>query len=95
MQSKLSDLADNLSEIDNKDCKKCMGRKKIRSECEFIGLNDNRLNYKCKECNKTSAKSVNDLIEKLPRTYQFFNGNLNKFVLLLRKGIYSYEYMDS
>ena len=29
MQSKLSDLADNLSEISNKDCKKCMERKKI------------------------------------------------------------------
>ena len=40
MQSTLSDLADNLSEINNKDCKKCMERKKIRSECEFIGLED-------------------------------------------------------
>ena len=30
MQSKLSDLAYNLSEINNKDCKKCMERKKIR-----------------------------------------------------------------
>ena len=95
MQSKLSDLADNLSEINNKDCKKCMERKNIRSECEFIGLKNNRLNYKCKECNETSAKSVNDLIEKFPRTYKFCNGNLNKFVLLLRKGVYPYEYMDS
>ena len=95
MQSKLSNLADNLSEINNKDCKKCMERKKIRSECGFIGLKDNRLNYKCKECNETSAKSVNDLIEKFPRTYKFCNGNLNKFVLLLRKGVYPYEYMDS
>ena len=95
MQSKLSDLADNLSEINNKDCKKCMERKKIRSECEFIGLKDNRLKYKCKECNDTSAKSVDDLIKKFPRTYKFCNGNLNKFVLLLRKGVYPYEYMDS
>ena len=71
MQSKLSDLADNLSEINNKDCKKCMERIKIWSECEFIGLKNNRLNYKCKECNETSAKSVNDLIEKIPRTYKF------------------------
>ena len=95
MQSTLSDLVDNLSEINNKDCKKCMERKKIRSECEFIGLKDNRLKYKCKECNDTSAKSVDDLIEKFPRTYKFCNGNLNKFVLLLRKGVYPYEYMDS
>ena len=95
MQSKLSDLADNLSEINNKDYKKCMERKTIRSECEFIGLKDNRLNYKCKECNETSAKSVNDLIEEFPRMYQLCNGDLNKFVLLLRKGVYPYEYMDS
>ena len=51
MQSTLSDLIDNLSE-------RCMERKKIRSECEFIGFKDNRLNYKCKECNDISAKSV-------------------------------------
>ena len=95
MQNKLSDLADNSSEINNKDCKKCMEIENIRSECEFIRLKGNRLHYKCKECNETSAKSVNDLIEKFPRTYKFCNGNLNKFVLLLRKGVYPYEYMDS
>ena len=49
MQSKLSDLADNLSEINNKECKKCMERNKIRSECEFIGLKDNRLKLNVKD----------------------------------------------
>ena len=44
-----------------------MHRKKIKSECEFIGLKNNRLNYRCKECNGTSAKLVDDLIEKFPR----------------------------
>ena len=62
MQSKLSDLADNLSEINSKDRKKCMERKKTRSECEFIGLKDNRLKYKCKECNDISTRSINGLI---------------------------------
>ena len=91
--SKLSDLVDNLSETNNKDCKRCIERKNIKSECEFIGFKNNRLNYRCKECDGTSAKSVNDLIEKLPRMYQFCNGDLNKFVLLLTKGVYPYESM--
>ena len=30
-----------------------------------------------------------------PRTYKFGNGNLNKLVFLLRKGVYPYEYMQS
>ena len=59
MQNKLSDLVENLSEINNKDCKKCMERNKIRSECEFTGLKDNRLKYKYKNCNDISTKSIN------------------------------------
>ena len=95
MPSKLSNLVDNLSEINNKGCKTCIERKNIKSECEFIGLKNNRLNYRCKECNGISNKSINELIEKFPRTCKFCNGDLNKFVLLLRKGIYPYECMDS
>ena len=49
MPSKLSNLVDNLSEIINKDCKTCTERKNIKSECEFIGFKNNRLNYRCKE----------------------------------------------
>ena len=82
MQSKLSDLVDNLSEIFNKECKSCMERKKVKSECGFIGFRNNRLNYKCKECGKRI-------------TYEFCWGDRSKFALLLRKGDYPYEYMDS
>ena len=46
MPSKLSNLVDNLSEINNKDCKTCIERKNIKSECEFIGFKNNRLNYR-------------------------------------------------
>ena len=45
MPGKLSDLVDNLSGIHYKECKKCATRKKIRSECKFIGHRNNRLNY--------------------------------------------------
>ena len=90
MQSKLSDLVDNLSEINKKECPKCMERK-----CEFIGFKNYRLHYKCKECGKRCTKSTNGLVKKFPYIYKFCNGDLNKFVLLLRKGVYPYEYMDS
>ena len=95
MQSKLSGLVDNLSEINNKDYKTCIERKNIKSKCEFIGVKNDRLHYKCKECKGTSTNSINELIDKFPRMYLFCNGDLNKFVLLLRKGVYPYEYMDS
>ena len=36
MQSKLSDLVDNLSEINKKECPKCKGK------CEFIGFKNDR-----------------------------------------------------
>ena len=32
---------------------------------------------------------------KVSKIYQFCKGDLNKFVLLLRKGVYPYDYMDS
>ena len=81
MQTKCSNLVDNLSEINNKDCKTCIERKNIKSEYEFIEFKNNRLNYRCKECDGTSTKSINELIEKFPSVYQFCDGDLNKFVL--------------
>ena len=48
-------------------------------------------NNRCEECKKL----IEGLIRKFPSIYQFCNGDLNKFILLLRKGVYLYEYMDS
>ena len=79
MSTSPSSLVDKLSEIYKKECKACKGRKKIRVECNFIGLKNNRLNYKCKECNDESFKSINGLNKKFPSIYQFCNGDINKF----------------
>ena len=79
MSTSLSSLVDNSSEIKKKECKSCMERKKIVSECKYIGFINNRLHYKCKKCNDESYKSINDLIEKFLNTYRFCYGDLNKF----------------
>ena len=71
-----------------------MERKNIRPEWDFIKFKSNRLNYKCKECRKRCFKSISRLIKNFPIVYQFCKGDLNKFVLLLRKGVYPNEYMD-
>ena len=62
---------------------------------QFYWATNNKLYYNCKECNKRSLMSTNGLIKMFPSIYQFCNGDINKFVLLLRKSVYPYEYMDS
>ena len=95
MSTSLSSLIDNLSEIYKKECKRCKEKNKIKSECDFIGIKNNKLHYKCKECKRGQLKPMNALIEKFPNIYQFCNGGISKFVLFLRKGVYPYEYMNS
>ena len=49
----------------------------------------------CRFMQSKLSDLVDSLSEKFPSVYQFCNGDLNKFVLLLRKGVCPYEYMDS
>ena len=55
---------------------------------------------KCKSCTENNRweeckKLIEELIKKFSSIHQFCNGHLNKFILLLRKGIFPYEYMAS
>ena len=78
-----------------KNAKDARKRRKSKSVFNFIGLKNNKLNYECKECKKRWFKPVNGLIKKVSNIHQFCNGDVNKFVLLLRKSVYPYEYMNS
>ena len=40
-------LVNNLSEIYKKECKGCEEKRKFKSVCNFIGLKNNKLCYKC------------------------------------------------
>ena len=44
---------------------------------------------------KNAKKIIEGLIKRFPSIYQFCSVDLNNFFLLLRKGVYPYEYMDS
>ena len=101
MSSSLSKLVDNLSEgIHNNKCFDC------KSNLDYVCITKNeKLLLKCFNCNIYYKKNFNnDLIKKFKNTYSFCNNDttesssserINKFVLLLRKGVYPYEYMDS
>ena len=57
---------------------------------------DNQLIFQCFECKKNYNKDFNkESIKRSAKTYEFCNRDIDKFILLLRKGVYPYEYMDS
>ena len=52
-------------------------------------IKDEQLIFSCFECKKNYKKDFNkELINRFSRTYKFCNGDINKFILFLRKGVY-------
>ena len=90
MSTSLSSLVDNLSEKLHSDkCKDC------KSELDHISFEYNQLIFQCFESKRNYMKDFNkELIKKFANIYKYSNGDINKFILLLRKGVYPYEYMD-
>ena len=91
MAISLSKLVDNLSEgIHNNKCFDC------GSNRDYIKTKNEKLILECYNCKQRYRKQFNkELIKRFASTYKFCNKDLNKFILLLRKGVYSYEYMDN
>ena len=93
MSSSLSKLVDNLSNgIHNNKCSDC------KSNLDYIKTKNEKLILECYNCKQRYRKKFNkELIKRFASAYEFCNNDLNKFVLLLRKGVYRYpyEYMDT
>ena len=87
----LSKLVDNLSEgrHNNRcvDCKSCL---------DYMKNKDEKLIFRCFNCKKNYEKDFNkEFIKRFVNTYNFCNNDPNKFILLLRKGVCPYDYVDN
>ena len=91
MSTSLSNLVNNLSEgVHNDKCTDC------KSYLDYMSTKDKKLIFQCFECKKNYKKDFNKkIIERFANTYKCCNGDINNFILLLRKGVYAYEYTDS
>ena len=91
MSTSLSNLVDNLSEgLHNNKCVNC------ESCLDYMKTKDEKLIFKCFNCKQNYEKYFNkELTKRFASKYEFCNKNLNKFILLLRKDVYPYEYMDN
>ena len=79
MATSFSKLVDNLTDnIYNDKCIKC------KSNLCFVRAMNEKLIFKCIDCEKEYEKEIN----------KFCYNDLNKFIMLLRKGVYPYEYID-
>ena len=89
MSSSLSILADNLSEgLHSDKCTDC------KSYLNYMITKDEQLIFRCFDCKKNYKKDSNkELIKRFANIYEFCNEDINKFVFLLRKGVYPYEYI--
>ena len=82
MSSSLSNLVQNLSE--GLHCDKCTD---CKSCLDYISIKDNELIFRCFECKNNYKKDFNkELIKRFANIYEFCNEDINKFILLLRKG---------
>ena len=90
MATSLSKLVDNLTEGIHSD--KCIN---CKSDISYMKVIDETLIFRCFNCKRNYKKEIKkELIERFASTCKFCNKDLNKFVMLLRKGVYPYEYMD-
>ena len=92
MNESLSSLADNLSGLKSCYCEKS-SFDNIKTTYNVIN-NEYIVNTRCKACLWRKAVKLSDLVKNFPNTFNLCRANVQKFLLLLTKGVYPYEYMN-
>ena len=84
MASSLSNLVNNLPiEIHKIKCKFAHDKK----DASYVELNTKIL-YKCLFCNRRYQQNLDENVkERFANTYKFSDHDVNKFILLLQKGV--------
>ena len=106
MTSSLTNHVNNLSDgihrikckfgHDDKKCKTCRIKYKY-CDCflEYTNFKDDLIEYNCLCYNKSYQQEFDEKSkERFFNTYKFFSYDDNKFILLLKIGVYPYEYLD-
>ena len=90
MATSLSNIVDNLAEgIHKIICKDC------NYFPEYKSVDGNLIKYKCLSCSKDYLNKIDEGLKMIfKNTFKFFNNDINKFILLLRNGVYPCQYID-
>ena len=67
---------------------------KIKEQVIKLKHKSNFIHSKCKTCHKRFKYDLELLKEKFKYTYTLCNDDISNFLLLHRKGVYPYEYMN-
>ena len=80
-------MSSSFYQIIIKVCKSCL---------DYMSVKDDQLVFSCFEGKNNHKKDFKkEFIKRFANLYEFCNEIINKFIVLLRKGVYPYEYMDS
>ena len=69
--------------------------KTVNQHVTLLGFKKIDFVINAKNVKNSSYEPINELIKRFSNAHKFFNNDLDKFILLLKNGVYLYEYMDS